>query len=270
MVHRNFSGNSTVKTFWMLNILRLITIQVFQEGSNTGAEAAINDGCGFLFISNNDLVFAGDALAELLKILEADPSLACCGPLLMQHKTNSPGLIQEFGGHINFKRGTLDKYYAGRELAKAELPEILETDFIGGGVLFIRSEVFKKAGMYETSYFGYFDEIDLAYRLKVSNNYRMAVTSKAVIWHNHHWVKKNNFKYYFEYYLSQRNKFLYYHKYRLFSSMIYMLLADCIKFPWRLVWFIKVCDFTLGMYYLKGMFDGLMNRKGKPKLSFMK
>jgi hypothetical protein len=52
--------------------------------------------------------------------------------------------------------------------------------------------------------------------------------------------------------------------------MLVTLLTDIIKFPWRLYWFMKVCDFKLGMYYLRGMFAGLINKKGKPKLSIIK
>jgi GT2 family glycosyltransferase len=48
----------------------------------------------------------------------------------------------------------------------------------------------QKTGMFETSYFGYFDEIDLAYRLKELNNYKIVVTSKAIIWHNHYTKSK--------------------------------------------------------------------------------
>jgi GT2 family glycosyltransferase len=138
----------------------------------------------------------------------------------------------------------------------------LETDFIGGGVCLIKADIFKKAGMYESSYFAYFDEIDLSYRLKETGIYRMLVTSKAKIWHNHNWEGKNNNKYsfYLEYYLSERNKFLYYRKYRLYGYLILMLLEDLLRFPGRLWWFKQKCDFTLGMYYIKGMFDGLNRR----------
>jgi len=242
----------------------------FSGGSNIGAEEAIKEGCKYLFISNNDLVFDRFALEEMNKLIEAGDEIVCIGPLLMQHKERNPDIIQEFGGKIDFKKGTLKKYYANQNIKEVNLPEILETDFIGGGVCFINADIFQKIGMYETAYFGYFDEIDLSYRLKVMNNYKMMVASKAIIWHNHNWTEKNNFSYYFEYYLSERNKFLYYHKYKLYSSMLLTFLADSVKFPWRLRWFMKVCDFKLGMYYLKGIFDGLLNKKGKPKLSIVK
>jgi len=143
----------------------------------------------------------------------------------------------------------------------------METDFVGGGICFIRAEIFKNIGMFETAYFGYFDEIDLAYRLKIQNGYKILVTSKAIAWHNHYSYNKNKNSYYFEYYLSERNKFLYFYKYRLYFSIFSAVFMDLLKFPVRLIWFIKVCDFKLGLFYLKGMADGLLKKKGRPSFS---
>lgn len=272
----NNSTDGSIEYFKELNVsgkvnvsyIRLDYNSGFSGGCNTGAEAAITDGCKYLFFSNNDLVFDKHAMEEMINVIEGD--VVCSGPVLFKHSEKTTDEIQEFGGKVNFKRGTMEKYYTNQNIKKIILPETLETDFVGGGVCMIKADVFKKIGMFENAYFAYFDEIDLSYRLKILNNYRMIVTSKAKIWHNHHWTKKNKNSFYFEYYLSERNKFLYYKKYGLTSSLILMWFSDSIKFPWRLLWFMKVCDFKLGMYYLKGMFDGLMNKKGKPNLSFVK
>lgn len=274
----NNSTDGSIDFFQELNAASSIKVEYirlnynsgFSGGCNAGAEKAINDGCKYLFFSNNDLVYDAHAMEELIKVIETNEGVVCSGPVLFKHSEKTPDEIQEYGGSVNFKRGTMKKYYTNENIKNTSLPETLETDFVGGGVCMIKADVFKKIGMFENSYFAYFDEIDLSYRLKVLNNYKMMVTSKAKIWHNHHWTKKNKNSFYFEYYLSERNKFLYYKKYKLTSSLILMVAADLIKFPWRLIWFMKVCDFKLGLYYLKGMFDGLMGKKGKPALSFIK
>ena len=268
----NNSSDGSAERFKELNRsseLKVIYIPLdhnsgFSGGCNTGAGKAAEDGCEYLFFSNNDLVFHLDALKMLLEAVKSDPAYVCAGPLLFSHKQKAPGIIQEFGGKINFKRGTLKKLFAGQNIDYVKLPDIAETDFIGGGVFFINAGVFREIGMFESSYFAYFDEIDISYKLKVINNYKMIVTSASKIWHNHNWIKKNNSAYYFEYYLSERNKFLYYRKYRLYGSLFLMLALDLLKFPWRFIWFVKVCGPKLGFYYLKGMFHGLLNKSGKP------
>ena len=267
----NNSKDGSSDFFRQMNIDNLIdTIYLkleknygFSEGSNMGAERAIDDGCKYLFIANNDLVLEQNCLKELYLLLENSEAV-CAGPLLLMHSVKKPGIIQEFGGKINFRIGSLKKYYENEILKNVTLPEKIETDFVGGGICFINAGIFKKNGMFETSYFGYFDEIDLSYRLKVLNKYKMFVTSKAVAWHNHYSNEKNKKSYYFEYYLSERNKFLYYYKYKLYSSIAAAIFTDLIKFPFRLIWFMKVCDFKLGLYYLKGMFAGLQRKSGRP------
>jgi GT2 family glycosyltransferase len=235
----------------------------FSEGSNIGAEQAISDGCKYLFIANNDLVLEQNCLKELSNTLENSEAV-CAGPLLLMHSQRKPDVTQEFGGKINFRTGSLKKYFENKNINDATIPEIMETDFVGGGICFINADIFKESGMFETSYFGYFDEIDLSYRLKIINKYKMYVTSKAIAWHNHYSNEKNKKSYYFEYYLSERNKFLYFYKYRLYASIIFSVFIDSLKFPWRLIWFIKVCDFKLGLYYLNGMKDGLLKKSGRP------
>lgn len=269
----NNSSDGSVQYFKELNNPQRIPVKYitldynsgFSSGSNTGAKKAIEDGCEYLFIVNNDVVMDSLCLEELKKCIESDKEIVCSGLLLFKHKEKYPGVIQEFGGRINFKNGKLLKNYESAVYTEIKLPEYLDTDFVGGGACFINSKIFESVGMYEEMYFGYFDEIDLSYRLKVLNNYKMRVTSRAIAYHNHNWTKKNKRSYYFEYFLSERNKFLYLKKFSLHLSVFTCWLSDSVKFPWRLIWFMKVCDFTLGLYYLRGMYAGLLNHKGKPK-----
>ncbi|MEO8512357.1 MAG: glycosyltransferase family 2 protein [Ignavibacteria bacterium] len=274
----NNSSDGSVELFKDLNKnndIKVSYIQLsynsgFSGGCNAGAEKAIAEGSKYLFFSNNDLVYDPNAMLELQNLLASDDTIACAGPLLFKHKDTAPDEIQEFGGKINFKKGRLEKFFTNKNIKEITVPETLDSDFVGGGVCFIKADVFSKIGMFENSYFAYFDEIDLAYRLKVINRNKIIVTSKAKIWHNHKWSAKNNYGYYFEYYLSQRNKILYFRKYGLYSAIFLSVAEDLLKFPWRALWFIKVCDYKLPLYYLKGMFDGLLNKKGKPALGFIK
>lgn len=241
----------------------------YAGGSNRGANEAINDGCDYLFILNPDVVLEKDCLKNLHALTDNN-EVVCVGPMILRNKKNDPDIIQEFGGRIYFGKGTYKKNYTGENIKEIKLPDVLETDFISGGACMIRAEVFKKAGMFEEKYFAYFDEIDLFYRLRKMSNYNMLVTSKAVIWHNHDWTKNNPESYYFEFYLTERNKLLFFRKNKLYFSLVRCFVLELLKFPWRLLWFVRVCDFTLGLYYLRGLFAGLFNKSGKPKLKFVK
>jgi GT2 family glycosyltransferase len=236
----------------------------YAGGTNSGARLAIKDACEYLFILNPDVILHKDCIRELISLITSDNNIVCTGPLILRHYKNTPDIIQEYGGKVNFRKGTLKKFYAGKNINKVELPVILETDFISGGACMIRSEIFQKAGMLEESYFAYFDEIDLYHRIDSLGKFKKLVTSKAILWHNHDWSPSNPIAYYVEYYLAERNKYLYFYRFNLYISIFVTALVDIVKFPVRFIWFKKVCNYKLSFYYLKGMLHGLFKVKGKP------
>ncbi|MCX7877894.1 MAG: glycosyltransferase family 2 protein [Ignavibacteria bacterium] len=239
----------------------------YAGGNNFGAKEAISDGCKYLLILNPDMVLSENFLEKLTELIKSDDIIIATGPLIMFGK--NPDIIQEYGGEINFFLGEVRKNFSNSNIKEISVPEFLETQFISGGAMLIRSDAFKKAGMFDERYFAYFDEIDLMRRLRAEiKNSRFIVTSKAMAWHHHQWNPGNKKGYYLEYYLIQRNKYLYFLKYRLFPSLLLSLILDLIKFPVRLIWFKRVCDYKLGYYYLKGIIDGLAGKMGKPELKF--
>ena len=241
----------------------------YAGGNNTGANEAFKDGCNYLFILNPDVYLEPNCINELSGIFEKNKNTLAAAPLILRDKNTMPEIIQEFGGKVNYKRGTVEKYFTGKNINEAKLPEIVETDFISGAACFIKTDVFMKAGMFEEKYFAYFDEIDLLSRINKIFKGKMFASSKAKLWHNHKWEKNKRESYYFEYYLTERNKFLYFRKFKLYLSMIISLCSDLIKFPWRMFWFIKVCNFSLCIYYIRGMAAGLFNKSGKPHFRFL-
>jgi GT2 family glycosyltransferase len=245
----------------------------FAGGNNLGAAKAIADGCEYIFFLNNDTVLDSNCLLYLKAALDSNPHASGAAPLILfglpgKHAADT---VQEFGAAADFRSYKISKNFTMQKYDKIKdhIPGILEVDLISGGAAFFRSAALRKTGLWEESYFAYGDEIDLAKRMHEKGYISLAVKN-AVLWHNHKWDKNNKQGYYFEYYLIQRNKYLYFRKFKLFKAMSFSLLIDILKFPWRLIWFIKVCGFSLGFYYLRGTFAGLMGSSGKPKLNFQK
>jgi len=244
----------------------------FAKGNNIGAEKAAEDKCEYIFILNNDTELHEDCLKYLVQLAGQDEMTAVTSPIIFYgNKKNSDNIIQEYGSNINFINCKVKKFFAQDNFEKSNnvIPGIKEVNFVSGGAMLIKTSVYKKTGLWEERYFAYGDEADLMKRLNDAG-YKIKVTKMAMLWHNHKWTPENKKGYYFEYYLIERNKFLFFYRNKLYFSLIYTLFMDLIKFPWRLLWFKKVCDFKLGFYYLKGLFHGLLNIKGKPKLKFVK
>ena len=244
----------------------------FAGGNNLGAKKAISDGCKYIFFLNNDTILDSNCLAELIKPLEDNPAMAASAPIIFYYDNGkTKERIQEFGAKADFNSYHITKLYEGMNYNETpgKIPETLVVDLLSGAATFIKAEALNKTGLWEESYFAYGDEIDLARRIKQAG-YKCIVLKSAALWHNHKWQKENKQGYYFEYYLIQRNKYLYFRRYGLYFNMLMAYIIDSLKFPLRLIWFIKVCDIKLGYYYLKGTYAGILGHKGKPNLSFLK
>jgi GT2 family glycosyltransferase len=241
------------------------------KGNSIGAVEALNDGCDYIFVLNNDTELEKTCIEELIKLIEKDESTGVVGPIFFYWtKEKTINKVQIYGANVDFKTQRTEIVGTAKIFEETSLPETLVCDYPIGGALLIKRDVIEKLGvLFDDRYFMYGNEIDFARRLKALG-YQALATTKAKVWHNHKWVRNNKDGWYREYYFSERNKFLYYHKYNMYYYMLRMLAIDIIKFPWRLIWFMKVCDFKLGMWYLRGMAAGLLNIKGKPKISILK
>ena len=244
----------------------------FAGGNNTGAEKAMADGAEYIFFLNNDTVLHPHCIESLASYLDSNSSAAAASPIIFYWQGSAePGRIQEFGADSDFGTYKISKHFEGLQFVEIgnEIPPVKDVNTLPGAAMMVRADVLKKTGLWEEIYFAYGDEIDLARRIHEAG-YKCAAIKQAVLWHNHKWVKDNKEGYYFEYYLIQRNKYLYFRKFRLYGGMFLSYLSDTFRFPFRLIWFAKVCDLKLGYYYLKGTYSGLFGHKGKPNLSFLK
>lgn len=245
----------------------------FAGGNNLGAAKAILDGCRYVFFLNNDTFLSENCISELRSAVDSDPQYGVSGPLILfgLPGKNLENIIQEFGADADFKSYRIRKKFENQKLSSVinTLPDYLNSDILSGGAVFFKASAFKRSGYWEEKYFAYGDEIDIFKRMH-DLGLRSVAVKEAVLWHNHNWSPENKQGYYFEYYLIQRNKYLYFRKFRFYGTMLKELLIDILKFPWRLLWFIKVCGFTLGIYYLRGTAAGLLGKHGKPNLSFVK
>ncbi|HEY5125295.1 MAG TPA: glycosyltransferase family 2 protein [Ignavibacteria bacterium] len=238
----------------------------YTSGNNYGVRVAVTDGCKYCLILNSDTELDRDCIKLLIECLESEPGIAATGPiLLLGNKGNRYTTIQEFGANVDFRNYKIKKNYSSElfEQIGKNIPDYLQVNFITGACIMFSSSVYEQIGLFDEKYFAYGEEID--FFKKVNDiGLKVFVTKKAIVWHHHDWSGKNKKGYYIEYYLIQRNKYLYFQKHRLYKYMLQNILKDILMYPIYLRWFIRVCDFKLSLYYLKGTFDGLLNRSGRP------
>jgi N-acetylglucosaminyl-diphospho-decaprenol L-rhamnosyltransferase len=148
----------------------------FGRAVNRGAEAAVGDA---LVLVNNDVVLEPDFLDRLLAPL-ADERVGMVAGVLLQAR--DPGRIDSAGIELDV---TLQSY----DLLWNEPVERLEDDVpepIGpcGGAAAYRLEVFRAAGGFDDAFFAYWEDVDLALRLRLAG-WRCAAAPAARAHHHH-------------------------------------------------------------------------------------
>jgi GT2 family glycosyltransferase len=240
----------------------------FAKGNNTGADAAMNDGCEYVFVLNPDMELSENTLDVMLKTCQSSPKTGVCSAVLLFGCEKRNNLeIQIYGGKANFKTQKKEFLYSNQKLQECILPDLLKVDFVNGGSTFIRKELIKECGLFEEKYFIYNDEIDLGYRVKKAG-YDTVVTSGTRIWHHHNWASRNSEGYRRMYYYMMRNKFLYHKKFHHYAYFIYDILKSVIQVPVTLRWLMKTSDARLVKLYYLGMLRGILGETGKRKGDF--
>lgn len=238
----------------------------FAKGNNILADAAIKEGADYIFVLNPDIELHIDCISRLVNLMERHRDISIAAPIMFfgLEKRNE-NVIQSYIKNIDFKKRKIEKTNSGKVFVDGMYPEEVEVNIVPGGITFIESEVINQIGLFEEMYFMYGDESDLALRA-YKKGYKMMITSAAKVWHHHDFSKKNRNGCYFKYYYITRARYLYFRKYKFYKSLLTNLIKEIITSPFKVKWAIKICDIRLLNYYYKGIWDGLMNKKGESKL----
>ncbi len=144
----------------------------FGAANNRGAELASGS---YLFFLNSDTLLLSDATHCFVNFMDRPDNarVGCCGGDLLNEQMekqasygNFPsltGIIFELGLHRFFRRKFEEHYSIG---VKSVGSDVRVVDYISGANLFVRKDLFERLGGFDTDFFLYFEETELAYRMK--------------------------------------------------------------------------------------------------------
>jgi len=158
---------------------------VLENGENIGFGRAHNLGCEkasgeYMLFLNPDTRILPGALAAMFELFAEDEKLGVVGPMLL----DSTGNIQPecFGGRKTPVSTIREKFFLRRKSRFPREGELLEVDWVSGGALMVRRNVFEQAGKFDENYFMYFEDVDLCLQVK-KLGYKIAVNPLAKIFH---------------------------------------------------------------------------------------
>ena len=143
----------------------------FGAGNNVGIRAGLPDGSkpDYVYILNSDAFPAPDAITSLMTHLETHPGTGFAGSYIHgpegePHRTafRFPTIASEFESQARF--GPISRLLHDRVVA-APLPVVTSrVEWLAGASLMMRQSVLDKIGLFDETFFLYFEETDLCRR----------------------------------------------------------------------------------------------------------
>jgi GT2 family glycosyltransferase len=137
----------------------------------------------FLFILNPDTVVKSDFLNPLVAAMIEDDKVAAAQPLVYLLNEDIINLTGKKRHILGFD------WIKDFGATKPPKPQLIES-FSGSGVL-MRRKVFNELGGYDSSYFMYYEDSDLSWRMSLSG-YKIVFVPESVISHDYKFVPDEN------------------------------------------------------------------------------
>ena len=160
-------------------------VRIVEIGKNIGFGSAHNAGFRqsrgeYILFLNPDAKIAPSVLDKMLDAFAEDEKIGIVGPLLV----DSAGQVQPdcFGAHRTLLSTIKDKIFERKEKQALAGEKVFKADWVSGGSMMIRRDVFEKTGGFDENFFMYFEDVDLCARARKSGSI-VAIHPAARIFH---------------------------------------------------------------------------------------
>src|SRR5579862_2411940 len=163
-------------------VMRNATNEGLPAAANRGTEAALAGGADAVLIVNNDAIMHPDCVAELVKVLEGDPSLAGAGAKTLTQE--QPPRIHTAFGMLTY-HGQLVRQHGWLEPDITRFNTLAYVDYISGCAMLLRRTALERIGLLDAEFFAYHEDLDWCTRARHAG-YRVAYVPAAIVYHRMH------------------------------------------------------------------------------------
>ena len=158
-----------------VELIALPTNQHFAAGANYGLHLALAREADYAWLLNNDVIVTPEALAEMLRVAESDPSVGIVGSRLV-HPGQPPHVV--IGARCDFRTGAIHEPELPLDLGL----DRFAVDYVWGCSMLIRSEVLRQVGLLDERYVAYFEDADFCLRARQAG-WQTVTALRANVYH---------------------------------------------------------------------------------------
>jgi len=165
-------------------------VRIIQLDQNYGFAGGYNRALAevdadYYVLCNSDIELRMDAVSPVLRMMDADGSIAVTAPKIMALR--EPGMFEYAGAAGGF----IDRY--GYPFCRGRIMDTVEKDegqyndacevfWASGAFMIVRSDVWRQLGGLDDSFFAHMEEIDFCWRVK-NNGYKVMYCPDAEVFH---------------------------------------------------------------------------------------
>ena len=191
-------------------------------GNNLGLRAALDAGYARFFILNNDAAVKPDTLRLLCDAMSGEDRPPILGPV----HYDPDGDLDFVGAVINPRTGMPEERKA-HETNLASFDSTYETSYIRGAGIFACREHFDEVGLFDDSYYLYYDETDWCFRARAAGYPIFMLRTAAIVHRGSGSIGGHRSA--LAVYFAVRNGFLFAHRYGSAGQQLR-------HFAWRFRW----------------------------------
>ncbi|MGB7433842.1 MAG: glycosyltransferase family 2 protein [Candidatus Acidiferrum sp.] len=151
----------------------------FAAGCNVGMRSALERGVKYVLPLNNDTVVDPSFLSELQQLGEDHPQAAMISPKI--YFWDMPDRFWWAGGSFSLWTG-MARHVGRKERDVGQFDLDVELDWATGCAVLIRTDALRKTGLFDETFFGNAEDLDLSLRMK-NAGYKIWFAPRAKLWH---------------------------------------------------------------------------------------
>jgi len=232
----------------------------FSKAVNQGISLAISHGSEYICLLNNDTVIGENFFDSLIKSIKTEKNIFSVSSKMLQY--NNTDLIDDAGDEYTLL-GWTKKSGEGTAKSNNKYSKSREIFSSCGGASLYRASIFNEMGCFDENFFAYMEDVDIGYRAQI-NGYKNVYSPKAIVYHigsGSSGSRYNEFKIP----LAARNNIWLIYKNMPWPQILLNIGFLFMGFLIKYFFFLKK---GYGKLYLKGLKEGLNDRKKVKKVKF--